>query len=151
MTQFRLTSSAFEDGAPIPNEYGYAERNINPPLGISGIPDGTETLAIVMDDPDAREPAGTVWDHWVVWNVPGDVTSIPEGYDATSASEGQNDFGDIGYGGPNPPDGRHTYRFVAYALDTFVELQPGATKSDLEAAIDGHVLADATLTGTYAP
>lgn len=151
MVAFRLTSSAFDDGAPIPREYGYTERNVNPPLSLADVPEDAASLAVVMDDPDALEPAGKIWDHWLVWNVPADIGTIPEDYDAAGATEGRNDFGEPDYGGPNPPDGRHTYRFVAYALDTTLSLGPGATKDDLEAAIEGHVLAEATLVGTYAP
>ncbi|CCQ33689.1 PEBP family protein [Halorhabdus tiamatea SARL4B] len=153
MVAFTLTSPAFDDGAPIPREYGYTERNVNPPLSVAGVPEDAASLAVVMDDPDALEPAGKIWDHWLVWNVPADVGTIPEGYDATEteATEGRNDFGEPGYGGPNPPDGRHTYRFVAYALDTTLSLGPGTTKDDFEAATEGHVLDEATLEGTYAP
>lgn len=151
MAPFTLSSPAFDDGAPIPEEYGYTERNVNPPLSVAGVPEGTESLAIVMDDPDALDPAGKIWDHWALWNVPPGVESIPEDYDATAASEGRNDFGEVGYGGPNPPDRVHTYRFVLYALDRDLDLTAGATKAALEEAVAGHVLAEAELTGTYAP
>ncbi|MFB6128601.1 MAG: YbhB/YbcL family Raf kinase inhibitor-like protein [Halorhabdus sp.] len=151
MAPLELTSPAFDDGEPIPREYGYTERNVNPPLVVEGVPEDAASIAIVMDDPDALEPAGKIWDHWVVWNVPPGMGTIPEDDDAATATEGRNDFGETGYGGPNPPDGRHTYRFVAYALDTTLSLGPGATKDDLETAVEGHVLAEATLEGTYAP
>jgi len=151
MPSFTLTSPAFDDGAPIPEKDGYTEDNVNPPLSVTGVPEDAASLAIVMDDPDALEPAGKIWDHWLVWNVPADTGTIPEDYAAATATEGRNDFGETGYGGPNPPDGRHTYRFVAYALDTTLSLPPDATKEDLESAIEGHVLAEATLEGTYAP
>jgi Raf kinase inhibitor-like YbhB/YbcL family protein len=146
-----LTSPAFDDGAPIPGEYGYTEANANPPLEITDVPPDAESLALVMDDPDAREPAGKIWDHWVVWNVDPDVGSIPRDWDADTAVEGSNDFGERGYGGPNPPDREHTYRFVCYALATDLDLGPGASKDDLEAAMEGQVLEEARLTGTYAP
>lgn len=151
MAPMNLTSPAFEDGARIPEQYGYTAKNVNPPLEIVDVPDGTATLAIVMDDPDAVEPAEKVWDHWVVWNVDPEVTSITEGWDATGAVEGRNDFGETGYGGPNPPDREHTYRFIAYALDTGLDLESGSTKADLEVAIEGHVLEEASLRGTFAP
>lgn len=151
MAPLDLSSSAFADGAPIPDQYGYTERDVNPPLEIEDVPIETESLALVMDDPDAVEPAGKIWDHWVVWNIDPEMTSIPEGWDAAGAVEGQNDFGGLGYGGPNPPDREHTYRFTVYALDTTLELDSTATKTDLENAIEGHVLAEATLEGTYAP
>jgi hypothetical protein len=147
----RLTSPAFADGDPIPRRYGYTTENVNPPLLIEGVPDGTETLALVVDDPDAVEPAGKVWDHWVVWNVPPDTTEVPEAWDAGAATEGRNDYGDHGYGGPNPPDREHTYRFRLYALDDRLALDAGATKDDLERAMEGHVIADARFEGTYAP
>ncbi|MFB6147153.1 MAG: YbhB/YbcL family Raf kinase inhibitor-like protein [Halobacteriaceae archaeon] len=147
----QLTSPTFDDGAPIPDQYGYTARNVNPPLHVAGVPAAAASLALVVDDPDAVEPAGQVWDHWVVWNVDPDTTTVPEDWDAAGAVEGQNDYGEVGYGGPNPPDREHTYRFVLYALDVTLDLDRGATKDDLEDAIDGHVLADATLTGTYAP
>ena len=149
----RLTSDAFADGEPIPERYGYRVENVNPPLSIEDPPSEVETLAVVVDDPDAMEPAGKVWDHWVVWNLPVDTTEIPADFDPTTvgAIEGTNDYDEVGYGGPNPPDREHTYRFLAYALDTSPNLASGATKADLEAAIEGHVLAEARLTGTYAP
>jgi Raf kinase inhibitor-like YbhB/YbcL family protein len=146
-----LTSPAFADGDPIPEGHGRRARDVNPPLTIRGVPMGTETLALVIDDPDAEAPTGKVWVHWLVWNIPTDVEEIPEGWDARGAREGQNDFGETGYGGPAPPDRQHMYRFRLYALDTMLALAPGATKGELEAAMAGHVLAEATLRGTYAP
>ncbi|QLG48072.1 YbhB/YbcL family Raf kinase inhibitor-like protein [Natrinema halophilum] len=144
-----LESPAFDDGERIPEEYGYAEDNTNPPLEIDAVPDDAESLALIVDDPDAREPAGKVWDHWVLWNVPPETGTIPEGWDPIEAREGMNDFGERGYGGPNPPDREHTYRFRLFALDTTVELESDADANDLESAIDGHVLEQAKLEGTY--
>lgn len=146
-----LTSPAFGAGETIPDQYGYRNANVSPPLRISGVPEGTETLALVVDDPDAMKPAGKVWDHWVVWNVPAETADVAEGSVPEGATEGRNSYGERGYGGPNPPDREHTYRFVLYALDTTLGLDAGATKADLEAAIEGHVLGETTLTGTYAP
>ncbi|MFC7155322.1 YbhB/YbcL family Raf kinase inhibitor-like protein [Halomarina halobia] len=151
MTELTLTSPAFEDGGRIPDQYGYREENVNPPLTVEGVPADAESLVLVMDDPDAMEPAGKVWDHWIVWNVPPDVTSIPEDWRATEAVEGRNDYDEVGYGGPNPPDGEHIYRFDCYALDTTLDLPAGSRKTDVEAAIEGHVLARTRLTGRYAP
>jgi len=153
MPELQFTSPAFEDGGPIPAEYGYAERNVNPPFEISGVPASAETLLLVVDDPDAREPAGKIWDHWVVWNVPADTGSIPEDWDAASsgATEGQNDYGESGWGGPNPPDREHTYRFLLYALDDRLELPSDATKDDVYDAAEGTVVGKASLEGTYAP
>ncbi|MCU4719072.1 YbhB/YbcL family Raf kinase inhibitor-like protein [Halapricum hydrolyticum] len=151
MTQLTISSPAFRDGEPIPDEYGYTERNVNPPFRISGVPEETETLALVIDDPDAVEPAGKVWDHWVVWNVPPEREKIPEGWDADDAVEGRNDYGERGYGGPNPPDREHTYRIHLYAADTELELGRRTDADDLRDALEGHVIDEATLEGTYAP
>lgn len=153
MSDLRLSSPAFDDGDRIPEAYGYTERNVNPPLTIAGVPAAAESLALIVDDPDAREPAGKVWDHWLVWDVPPDIAEIPEDWsaDAAGATEGQNDFGEHGYGGPNPPDREHTYQFRLYAVDTTVGLSASADKGDLQDAMTGHVVADATLEGTYAP
>jgi len=153
MAELQLTSPAFEDGGSIPDEYGYRERNVNPPLTVSGVPSSAESLLLVVDDPDAREPAGKIWDHWVVWNVPPDVESIPEDWDAgeAGATEGQNDYGETGWGGPNPPDREHTYRFLLYALDETLALPPGATKDDAYDAAEGTVVGKADLEGSYAP
>jgi Raf kinase inhibitor-like YbhB/YbcL family protein len=148
-----LTSSAFDDGEPIPNRYGYTADDVNPPLDFEGVPDQAQSLALVVDDPDAMEPAGKIWDHWLVWNVPADTTQIPEAWDPADVdgTEGRNDYGEHGYGGPNPPDREHTYRFMLYALDTTLDLSPSADKDELQDAMTGHVVADARLEGTYAP
>ncbi|MEF8842371.1 MAG: YbhB/YbcL family Raf kinase inhibitor-like protein [Haloarculaceae archaeon] len=153
MTDLELTSPAFGDGEPIPREYGYTERNVNPPLRVSGVPEGTASLALVVDDPDAVEPAGKVWDHWLVWNVPPGTEEIPADWDpgAVGAVEGQNDFGETGYGGPNPPDREHTYEFRLYALDATLDLGTDARRDGFEDAATGHLVASAGLSGTYAP
>lgn len=149
----RLTSPAFEDGAQIPERFGHEAADVNPPLRVADVPNDAGALAVVMDDPDAVEPAGKVWDHWVLWNVPPDRGTIPEDYDpaADGAVEGANDFGGRGYGGPAPPDRRHTYEFTAYALDRSLDLDAGATKAALRDAMDGRVVEEAGLSGTYAP
>lgn len=151
MASIQLTTPAFEDGEPIPREYGYTEANINPPLEIGGVPAEADSLALVVDDPDAVEPAGKVWDHWVVWNIDPDTGTIPEDWDTTAVVEGQNDYGERGYGGPNPPDREHSYRFQLYSLDEQLDLAAGATKDELKHAIEGHVVDEAQLTGTYSP
>ncbi|MFB6152642.1 MAG: YbhB/YbcL family Raf kinase inhibitor-like protein [Halodesulfurarchaeum sp.] len=151
MPDFTLESPAFTDGGPIPERFGYTNRNVNPPLEWEGVPEGTASLALVMDDPDAVEPAGKIWDHWVVWNVDPTRGSIPADWDPRGAIEGQNDFGETGYGGPNPPDREHTYVFTLYALEASLDLPAGSTKADLEDAMAGTVLDEATLEGTYAP
>jgi len=146
-----LTSPAFDDGEAIPREYGYQNENVNPPLAIAGVPEDAESLVLLMDDPDARAPAGKVWDHWTVFDVDPATTEIPEDWSAADATEGRNDYGETGYGGPNPPDREHTYRFRLYALDASLGLDASATKADVEAAMEGHVVAEAQLAGTYAP
>ena len=151
MGDLSLTSPAFGDGEPIPDRYGYTADDVNPPLEIENVPDAAASLALIVDDPDAVDPAGKVWDHWVVWNVPPERTTIPEDWDAREASEGTNDYGDTGYGGPNPPDGEHTYRFELFALDTRLELPAETDADDLRGAMEGAVLDEASLEGTFSP
>ena len=167
MGNLKLTSSAFSDGGEIPRECGYKNGNEQPPLGIYEIPDEAKSLALIMDDPDAMGAVGKVWVHWVVWHI------IPEENDSRSGTrhdeienlftdcssgtdryyEGITDFGDNGYGGPAPPDKRHTYVFKLYALDCkeLTCADGKATKADLEKAMEGHIIEQTTLTGTYAP
>lgn len=149
MAPLTLESPAFGDGERIPEMHGYTDTNVNPPLEIDGVPDGTDSLALIVDDPDARAPAGKVWDHWVVWNVSPATTTIPEDWHPTEATEGTNDYGERGYGGPNPPDREHTYRFELYALDAPLELGPDAGADELRSAMNGHVLEQTRLEGTY--
>ena len=148
MGNLKLTSSAFSDGGEIPRECGYKQGNEEPPLSSSGIPEGTKSLALIMDDPDAMEPAGKVWVHWVVWNM-----LNADGPLSTKriCKLGTTDFGKVGYGGPAPPDKRHTYVFKLYALDSELNLPDESTKADVEKAMEGHIIEQATLTGTYAP
>ncbi|OLZ40878.1 phospholipid-binding protein [Natrinema saccharevitans] len=149
MSGLTLESPAFDDGERIPEEYGYTDRNVNPPLEIDGVPDEADSLALIVDDPDAKEPAGKVWDHWVVWNVPPETETVPEGWDPDEAVEGINDYGERGYGGPNPPDREHTYRFELLALEAAPEVGTDAGADALESAIAGTVIERTTLTGTY--
>jgi len=149
MGELTLASPAFDDGDRIPQKYGYTADDVNPPLEIGGVPDDAEVLALIVDDPDARAPAGKIWDHWVVWNVPTTTATIPEDWNPTEAAEGTNDYGEHGYGGPNPPDREHTYRFELSALDTTLELSGDAGADDLRSAMEGHVLEQARLEGTY--
>jgi len=146
-----LTSPAFADGGPIPREYGRHERDVNPPLRFAGVPADAASLALVMDDPDALEPAGRVWLHWLVWNVDPATTDVPTDWQPTGAVEGVNSFGERGYGGPAPPDRVHTYRFKGFALDRRLDLPPSAAEADVGSAMAGHVLAADQLEGTYAP
>ena len=146
MGNLQLTTPAFSDGDEIQRECGYKNGNEAPPLAINGIPEGTKSLTLIMDDPDAMGAVGKVWVHWVVWNI--DPTATESLQDAT---EGMTDFGEVGYGGPAPPDTRHTYVFKLYALDCELDLPNESTKTDLEKAMEGHIIEQATLTGTYAP
>lgn len=147
-----LTSPAFENDGVIPREYTCDGVDISPPLEWSGVPSGTKTLALICDDPDAPL---TTWVHWVVFGLPADTSSLPEGVPTSEAIEsgalqGKNGFKRIGYGGPCPPPGKpHRYFFKLYALDTELNLKAGATKKDLERAMKGHVLAEGQLVGRY--
>ncbi|MFP8958738.1 YbhB/YbcL family Raf kinase inhibitor-like protein [Natrialbaceae archaeon A-CW3] len=149
--EIELTSPDFDDGEEIPEEYGYQYANVNPSLEIDGVPEDAASLALVVDDPDALEPAGHVWVHWLVWDIPPETNEIPEQWEPGQAREGTNDFGDVGYGGPSPPDRPHTYRFKLYALETTLELETGATIGEFGDAFEEHVVAQTQLTGTFAP
>ncbi len=154
---FSLTSTAFTDGAAIPVKHTCDGADVSPPLAWSGAPPGTAAFALVADDPDA--PAGT-WVHWVLYNLPGTAVRLAENVAKTDAPpklggalQGRNDFRRTGYGGPCPPPGpAHRYFFKLYALDGMLKLKAGAgaQKKDVEAAMQGHVLATAQLVGTYA-
>ena len=148
MVNLKLTSSAFSDGGEIPREYGYKNGNREPQLTISGTPDGTKSLALIMDDPDAMGAVGKVWVHWVMWNIDPTNTEL---FVENLTTEGMTDFGEVGYGGPAPPDKRHTYVFKLYALDSELDLPGKSTKADVEKAMEGHIIEQATLKGTYAP
>lgn len=151
MGELTLQSSAFDAGGRIPDRYGYTNENINPPLRIDGVPATADSLVLIVDDPDARKPAGKIWDHWVLFNIPPGTTAIDEDSVPSGAVEGVNDYGSTGYGGPNPPDREHTYRFRLYALDTGLSLDAGATAEQVEDAMDGHIVAQTVLNGTFAP
>lgn len=148
----RLASGRFAEGGPIPRAHTREGADFSPPLSWSGVPGDTQSLALVCDDPDA--PMGT-WVHWVLYDMPPDLDGLPEGVpgDAelpSGARQGTNDFGELGYGGPMPPPGKpHHYVFTLYALDVKLGLPAGASKSDLESAMRGHIRAKARLTGTY--
>ena len=149
MGNLKLTSTSFEDGGEIPRIFGYKNGNKHPTLFVSDMPEGTEYLALIMDDPDAMGAVGKVWVHWVVWNIwPVSNTGV---VDYNQASEGMTDFGEVGNGGPAPPDKRHTYVFKLYALDSKLVLPDKSTKADVEKAMEGHIIEQTQLTGTYAP
>lgn len=145
----KLTSPAFEDGEHMPEKHGYDTENVNPPLRIEDVPEDAKSLVLIMDDPDAMEPAGKVWDHWTVWNIDPSTREIGEG--GSPGVEGTTDFGDTGYGGPSPPDGTHTYVFTLYAIDTELELDSSAMKEDVLEEIEGQVIEKTTLEGLFDP
>lgn len=140
----RLTSSAFTHETPIPTRYTCDGADVSPPLQLSDLPTETVSLALIVDDPDA--PVG-VWDHWVEYDIE-PREAIPEAV-TDLGTAGSNSWDRIGYGGPCPPTGTHRYFFTAYALDTELRLDPGADKAAVLAAIEGHILDQATLMGTY--
>ena len=188
MSEFCIISEDFKEGEEIPKKFGYKHGNEKPDIAIGGIPDGTKTLAVIMDDPDAMGAVGKVWVHWLTY---GNYNFDPEKNDSISKmneseyltkeifaeykktgdlndlsekkipkkfrpithahAAGKTDFGECRYGGPAPPDKRHTYIFKVYALDTYLHLKEGYSKQELEDAMKGHIIAEAKLTGTYAP
>ena len=156
MGDLKLTSSDFSDGGEIPRECGYKNGNRAPRLkwnSWDAFPDGIRwptSFALIMDDPDAMEAVGKVWVHWVVWNIPPECDRLVPSL-LVEGTEGTTDFGEVGYGGPAPPDKRHTYVFKLYALELELDLPNESTKADVEKAMDGIIIGQGTLTGTYAP
>jgi Raf kinase inhibitor-like YbhB/YbcL family protein len=148
----QLSSTAFRDGQPIPRKYTCDGKDVSPDLAWSDAPSETKSFSLIADDPDA--PAGT-WVHWVLYDLPGDARGLPEGVPQDrelrdGARQGKNDFGKIGYNGPCPPRGpAHRYFFKLYALNSKIGLKSGSSKDELERAMKGHVLSQATLTGKF--
>ena len=145
---FQLASVLIAHEQPIPVRYSCDGEDVSPPLDWSDPPAGTQSFALIMDDPDA--PGGT-WDHWILFNIPAEVRNLPE---AGSAGEigaifGMNSWGRSDYGGPCPPGGTHRYFFKLYALDTTLSLDESAGKEQVLAAMEGHILGEAELMGTY--
>ena len=173
--EFYISSSDFDEGEEIPKKCGYKFENSKPIILFWHKPEGTKTLALIMDDPDAMKAVGKVWVHWLVCNIPSlyvselpsqlpksteEMKSVIEHNNDESLSDisierwmiiGKTDFGETKYGGPAPPDGRHTYIFKAYALDSVLDLNDGYSKQELEDAMKGHIISEARLTGTFAP
>jgi Raf kinase inhibitor-like YbhB/YbcL family protein len=149
-----LESPAFKQNGHIPSKYTCEGEDVSPPLAWEDVPDGAKSLVLIVDDPDAPDPKAPkmVWVHWIVYNLPPDTESLPENAGKTRLPQGAllgfNDFKKTGYGGPCPPIGRHRYFHKLYALDIALDLK-GATKSRIEQAMHGHVLANAELIGTY--
>jgi hypothetical protein len=150
-----ITSSAFSQNGEIPAKYTCDGKDLCPPLAWFGLPEGTKSLALIVDDPDAPDPAAPklTWVHWVLYNIPPGTTGLPEGVKSEElpkgTREGLNDWKRTGYGGPCPPIGRHRYFHKLYALDVVLPDLGRATKQGLEKAMKGHILASAELVGTY--
>jgi len=150
-----ITSKAFAQDAPIPKTYTCDGKDMSPPLAWSGVPDGARSLVLIVDDPDAPDPAAPkmTWVHWVLYNIPVATDGLPEAIPASrlpaGTLEGRNDWKRTGYGGPCPPVGRHRYFHKLYALDTVLADLGQPTKQQLEKAMQDHILAQAELIGTY--
>jgi len=149
--KINVGSAAFTEAGMIPKQYTCDGADISPPLSWSTVPEGTKSIAIIVDDPDA--PAGT-WVHWLVYNLPPDLKGLPENIlaketIANGGMQGMTDFRRIGYGGPCPPSGTHRYIFKVYAVDKLLDLYPGAIKKRLLQAMEGHILAEGELMGKY--
>jgi len=143
-----ITSPDFKHNGLIPAKFTCDGEDISPLLQWAGVPEGTVSFVLICDDPDA--PMGT-WDHWLLFNLPGDTTELPEAVAVlpTGTREGNNSWGKIGYGGPCPPDKVHRYFFKLYALDGVLTVDDGVTKAEIESAMEGHVLGQAELMARY--
>lgn len=152
---FSISSPAFSEGGDIPSRYTCEGADVSPPLAFSDLPEGTKSLALIVDDPDAPDPKAPrmTWVHWVLYDLPATAGDLPEGVASDAlplgTREGTNDWKRTGYGGPCPPIGRHRYFHKLYALDTVLEDLGAPTKARLEQAMEGHVIARAELIGTY--
>ena len=150
-----LKSSVFDNGDTIPSKYTCQGEDISPPLRWTGVPENSRSLVLIVDDPDAPDPKAPkmTWVHWVLYNLPPNDSSLPEGMISAKlppgTEEGLNDWKRTGYGGPCPPIGRHRYFHKLYALDSVLEGMNTPTKAKLEAAMKGHVIAQTELVGTY--
>lgn len=149
--KMKITSSAFEEGGMIPRKYTCDGSDVSPPIKWDNVPEGTKSIALIYDDPDA--PVG-IWIHWVIYNIPPETRELDENVPreetlSNGTKQGKNDWGRIGYGGPCPPGGTHRYYFKLYALDTEPDLEPGPTKKKLLNAMEGHILVEGQLMGKY--
>ena len=151
MENFTLSSEEFENKDVIPKKYGFKNGNNSPPLKISGVPENTISLALIMDDPDAMGAVGKIWVHWILWNINPKITQFEENSIPLNCIEGETDFGEIGYGGPAPPDKEHTYIFKLYALDQKLNIAKGSTKMQLEESMKNHIITETKLEGRYSP
>jgi Raf kinase inhibitor-like YbhB/YbcL family protein len=153
MEKISISSEAFKENGTIPDEYTCEGEDISPPLSWQGLPAGTKSIALIMDDPDAP---GRTFVHWVIYNIPGSMQKLAKGIPKKEklddgSRQGMTDFGRAGYGGPCPPRGKpHRYFFKIYAIDKMLDLPSGASREDVETAMKGHVLAKGELSGKYA-
>ena len=147
----KLTSSAFENNSIIPKKYGYNHGNISPPLKFEGIPEGTKSLVLIIDDPDAMAAVGKVWSHWIIWNISPNISEIPENSIPENCLQGKTDFGEIGYGGPAPPDKEHRYVFKLYAIKSVLTNPTGSSKQEIENSIQNQILEKTELYGKFSP
>lgn len=147
--QFTLKSTAFKEGGIIPARHACDGDDVSPFLEIRNPPAGTVSFALIVEDPDATR--GIPFDHWLLWNIPGNTQYLSEDSVPQGAAQGTNDFGKVKWGGPCPPDGvkPHHYVFTVYALDVTLPLSPGGTKKELLALMEGHIVAKTSLTGIY--
>jgi Raf kinase inhibitor-like YbhB/YbcL family protein len=151
----KVMSSSFQQGGSIPTKYTCDGDDLSPPLSWSGVPNNAKSVALIVDDPDAPDPANPqrVYVHWVVYNIPPQTTTLPENASERGIPAGgiqaKNDWGKTEYGGPCPPIGEHRYFFKVYALDTVLNEIKDATKADIERAMKGHIINSGELMGTY--
>jgi len=143
-----LKSKAFENNEKIPSKHTCDGENISPQLSVSGVPENAKSLVLIMDDPDAVKPAGKVWDHWIVFNIPPETKEIPESQEPQGI-HGKGTSGNLNYRGPCPPDAEHKYFFKLYALDTTFGLPQGSEKKEVEEAMRGHIIEQTQLIGRY--
>ena len=146
VSSISITSPSFQAGGDIPAKFTCDGTNVSPELHISAVPNEAKSLVLIVDDPDA--PRG-LFTHWIVWNIDPKTTRVAENSAPTAGVQGINDFGKRNYGGPCPPSGTHRYFFKIFALDTKLELKPGARRAELDAAMRGHILAQGELMGRY--
>jgi hypothetical protein len=152
---FSITSTAFAEGQEIPDQYTCDGTDISPPLSWTNIPEGTQSLVLIMDDPDAPDPEAPkmTWVHWLLYNLPADSSGLPEAVSDNQLPartlQGSNNWGRTGYGGPCPPIGRHRYFFKLYALDSTLPDLKSPDKKSLLQSMQGHILQETVLMGTY--
>lgn len=151
MQDITIFAESFRNGETIPAEYTCEGENVSPSISWSGIPEGTKSIALIMDDPDA--PRGT-FIHWVLYNIPANINKLPRSIQGAEilkdgSRHGTTDFGRVGYGGPCPPYGVHRYYFRIYAIDIILSLGPGVHRTEVDKAMKGHILGKGELMGRY--